>query len=136
MVKGIEMNTEERINVFISSKCGGERLSFNKLVEDNSNDKKNLAERANRTSYDLVRRALKVALENTGFIKTYVFEDAAASTAPVRDDYLYKLDRSDICLFLIDNFEREIPQGVLLEYERARQNNKKWECQEDCVNGI
>lgn len=119
------MNTEEKIEVFISSKCGGERLSFNKLVDENSNNKKILAERANRTNYDLVRRALKVALENTGFIKAYTFEDATASTSPVKDDYLYKLERSDICLFLIDNFEKEIPQGVLAEYERVRQNNKK-----------
>ncbi len=119
------MNTEEKIEVFISSKCGGERLGFKKIVEDSNTDKSLIAEKSSKTNYDLVRRALQMSLENTGIIKTYVFEDDMASTSPAIDDFTYKLDRSDICLFLIDNFENEIPPGVLIEYERAQQNNKK-----------
>ena len=119
------MRSEEKIKVFISSKCGGERINFDELVKTESSDKKAVADKAVRTNYDLVRRALKVALENTGFIETYVFEDDTASTSSSREDFLFKLDRSDICLFLIDNFDKEISKGVLAEVERAKQTNKK-----------
>jgi hypothetical protein len=33
------MKNEEKIRVFISSKCGGERINFDKLVNDSSKDK-------------------------------------------------------------------------------------------------
>lgn len=119
------MKTKEKIKVFISSKCGGERTNFNQLVNAESSDKKAIADKAVRTNYDLVRRALKIALENTGFIETYIFEDDMASTSSSREDFLFKLDRSDICLFLIDNFDKDIPSGVLTEVERAKQTKKK-----------
>jgi len=119
------MRSEEKIKVFISSKCGGERINFDELVKTESSDKKAVADKAIRTNYDIVRRALQVALENTGFIETYIFEDDAASTSSSREDYLFKLDQSDVCLFLIDNFDKEISKGVLLEVERAKQTNRK-----------
>lgn len=119
------MRIEEKIKVFISSKCGGPRVNFDEIVKSESSDKKIVADKAVRTNYDLVRRALKLALENTGFIETYTFEDDSASTSSSRDDYFFKLDQSDICLFLIDNFDKEISEGVLLEVERAKQTNKK-----------
>lgn len=125
MFLGEKMRNKEKIKVFISSKCGGERINFDELVRKESSDKKNLADTAIRTNYDLVRRALKVALENTGFIETYIFEDDTASTSTSRDDYLFKLDQSDICLFLIDNFDKDISRGILIEVERAKQTNKK-----------
>ena len=52
------MKNEEKIKVFISSKCGGERLNFDKLVEEELNDKKAIANKATKTSYDLVRRGV------------------------------------------------------------------------------
>src|SRR5687767_2287856 len=119
------MRSEEKIKVFISSKCGGERINFDELVKTESSDKKTVADKAVTTNYDLVRRALKIALENTGFIETYTFEDDTASTSSSREDYLFKLDQSDVCLFLIDNFDKEISPGVLLEVERAKQTNRK-----------
>jgi hypothetical protein len=122
---GEKMRTEEKIKVFISSKCGGERTNFDKLVKTESSDKKAVADKAVKTTYDLVRRALKIVLENTGFIETYVFEDDTASTSSSREDFLFKLDRSDVCLFLIDNFDKDISEGVLAEVERAKQTNKK-----------
>ncbi len=125
MFLGEKMRNEEKIKVFISSKCGGERINFDELVKAESSDKKAIADIAVRTNYDLVRRALKVALENTGFIETYIFEDDTASTATSREDYLFKLDQSDICLFLIDNFDKDISKGILVEVERAKQTNKK-----------
>lgn len=125
MAIGEKMNSEEKIKVFISSKSGGERINFDEIVKTESSDKKAVAEKAVRTNYDLVRRALKIALENTGFIQTYTFEGATASTSSAREDYLFQLDQSDICLFLIDNFDKEISPGVLLEVERAKQTKKK-----------
>lgn len=125
LMLGEKMNSEEKIKVFISSKCGGERVNYDKLVKTELTDKKDVADKAVRTNYDLVRRALKIALENTGFIETYIFEDDAPSTSTSMDDYLFKLDQSDICLFLIDNFDKDIPTGVLAEVERAKQTNKK-----------
>ena len=119
------MRSEEKIKVFISSKCGGERINFDEIVKTESSDKKTVADKAVVTSYDLVRRALKIALENTGFIETYIFEDDTASTSSSREDYLFKLDQSDVCLFLIDNFDKEISEGILVEVERAKQTNKK-----------
>jgi len=122
---GEKMKSEEKIKVFISSKCGGERINFDELVKTESSDKKAVADKAVRTNYDIVRRALQIALENTGFIETYVFEDDTASTSSSREDYLFKLDQSDVCLFLIDNFDKEISKGILLEVERAKQTNRK-----------
>ena len=119
------MRSEEKIKVFISSKCGGERINFDEIVKIETSDKKTIADKAVITNYDLVRRALKVALENTGFIETYIFEDDSASTSSSREDYLFKLDQSDVCLFLIDNFDKEISKGILVEVERAKQTNKK-----------
>src|SRR5258708_21665037 len=122
---GEKMRSEEKIKVFISSKCGGELVNFDELVKTESSDKKAVADKAVRTNYDLVRRALKIALENTGFIETYLFEDDMASTSSSREDYLFKLDQSDIWLFLIDNFDKEISKGILAEVERAKQTNRK-----------
>jgi hypothetical protein len=119
------MKTREKIKVFISSKCGGERINFDELIKTGSSDKKTIADRAIKTNYDIVRRALRIALENTGFIETYIFEDDAASTSSSREDYLFELDQSDICLFLIDNFDKDIPKGVLVEVERAKHTSTK-----------
>ena len=97
MEKRIEF--DEKIRVFISSRCGEER-------------------------YDNVRTKLKSLIENTGFAKVYLFESRRASTLSAQQDYLYGLDDSDVCLFLIDNADG-VPEGVLKEYQRAKAHPKK-----------
>lgn len=119
------MNCEEKIKVFISSKCGGERVNFDGLLENPSKGKKEITDKAIRTNYDLIRRGLKIALEETGFIKTYVFEEDLGSTSSASDDYLNEIDFCHVCLFLIDNFDEQISQGLLKEITRAQNLNKK-----------
>ena len=90
---------DKKIKVFISSKCGDPR-------------------------YDDVRNRLKILIEETGFASVYLFENRLASTQSAEQDYLYALDDSDVCIFLIDNAD-EIPDGVLKEYQRAKAQPKK-----------
>jgi hypothetical protein len=91
---------KDKISVFISSKCGVE-------------------------SYDIVRAALKGLLENTGFITTYVFEEGVAASKTARDEYLNKLEDSHVVLFLIDNMDSEIPDGVMKEWMHSRKIGRK-----------
>jgi len=119
------MISDEKIKVFISSKCGGEQINFDKLIKTRSKKKKDVADKAIRTSYDLVRRGLKTALDATGFIKTYVFEDSSASTTSAKEDYYHNLDLCDVCLFLIDNFDDKVSEGLLREITRAQETKKK-----------
>ena len=119
------MQTDEKIKVFISSKCGGESINFDSLVQSESVSKEGVAEKAVRTNYDLVRRALKTSLEETGINKTYLWENSPASTYSSYEDYIYELDSSDVCLFLIDNFDENISNGLLAEITRAQKTNKK-----------
>jgi len=122
---GEKMRSKEKIRVFISSKCGGERINYDKLVEAESSDKKAVASKAVRTSYDLIRRALKTSLEETDLFEVYIFEDDYASTSAAGEDYIFKLDNSQVCLFLIDNFDEKISEGLLNEITRAQKTNKK-----------
>lgn len=108
-------NQQETIKVFISSKCGGEHINLGISTAD----------LAVRTNYDVIRRALKLRLEATSFIQVYVFEVGSASSMSAQDEYLYKIDDSDVCLFLIDNFDDVTPPGVLKEIQRAKSQNKK-----------
>lgn len=90
---------DEKIKVFISSKCGEKK-------------------------YDEVRIQLKDLIEKTGFARVYLFEDRPASTRSAQQDYLYGLDDSDVCIFLIDNADG-VSEGVLKEYQRAKAQPKK-----------
>lgn len=119
------MEFKEKIKVFVSSKCGGERINFDKIVASDLKDKKSLANSAIRTNYDIVRKSLKSFLESTGFITVYIFEDGVASTLSAKEEYLYEIDSSDICLFLIDNFDDNISSGVLTEIQRAKSQQIK-----------
>lgn len=83
--KSQEMNTLEKkiqfgrkISVFISSKCGDEK-------------------------YDNIRQRLKSLIEKTGFADVYLFENSPASSLSAQKEYIYELDDSDVCIFLIDN---------------------------------
>jgi hypothetical protein len=63
-------------------------------------DKKEIANKVTRTNYDLVRRALKHSLEQTGFITVFLFEDDFPSTSSAEEDYINKIDECHVCLFL------------------------------------
>ena len=93
---------DEKIKVFISSKCGKEYEEYN-----------------------ILREGLKRLLEGTGFIKTYVFEDNGGSSGLIRDEYLSKIDDSNVVLFLIDNDTKELRNGILKEWMQSKNNAKK-----------
>ncbi len=94
------IENDEKIRVFISSICGIEK-------------------------YDSVRKNLKTLIEDTGIAKVYLFEDKrCASTLTAEQDYLYGVDDSDVCVFLIDNADG-VSEGVLREYQRAKAYSKK-----------
>lgn len=93
------MEVYDKIRVFISSQCGNKR-------------------------YDHVRKELKKLIEETGLAKVYLFEDRLASTQTASQHYLYALDDSDVCIFLIDNADG-VPSGVMREINRAKSHPKK-----------
>lgn len=90
---------KDKIKVFISSRCG-------------------------EPKYDEVRADLKKLLEDTGLIKVYLFEHGTASTMTAQQDYIYYLDDSDVCVFLIDNKD-DVTQPILTEIKRAKDYPKK-----------
>lgn len=92
----------DKIKVFISSKCG----SYN---ED----------------YEIIRIGLKNLLEETGFIHTYVFEETTPSSMNIQEEYLNRLEDSDIILFLIDNERYNCSDGVMREWKHAITLQKK-----------
>ena len=93
------MSPSSKIEVFISAKMGEQK-------------------------YDIVRAGLKALIESTGFAIAYVFEAKEASSIPAGRHYLYKLEDSDLCIFLIDNRDG-IPDGVQKEIDAANKHSKK-----------
>lgn len=93
--------TTNKIKVFISSRCGE---GFEK--------------------YDFVRKQLKDLIESTKIAEVYLFEGEGASTQSAQQDYLYALDDSDVCLFLIDNADGVTP-AIVKEINRAKSHPKK-----------
>ena len=91
---------ECKISIFISSRCG-----------DNG-------------KYDKVRKGLKEALEKTNFASVYLFEQTEASTLKAVDHYIWKLEDSDLCVFLVDNADGITP-GVQKEIDTAKKNRIK-----------
>ena len=87
----------QRIKVFISSICGKDR-------------------------YDKIRKDLKEAIEKTELAQVYLFEGEQASTMSAGDHYLFALEDSDVCIFLIDNKDGVTP-GVQKEIDKVRKNN-------------
>lgn len=75
--------------------------------------------------YKRTRKEIKNNLESTGMFNVYLFEDSGSSSQSLTDSYLIYLERSSICIFLIDN-EIEVPEGVLKEYKfvKIHQNIK------------
>ena len=89
----------QKIQVFISSICGKEK-------------------------YDHVRSELKQLIEATGLATVYLFEGVGASTVAAGSHYLYALEDSDVCIFLIDNADGISP-GVQVEVDVVKRNNIK-----------
>ncbi len=92
---------DEKIKVFISSNCR-DKIYIN------------------------IRKKLKLRLEKTGFIKTYVFEQYGASSSTAKEQFSDKLEDSHIVLFLTDNIDKEgkPTDGVMREYRIANNLNK------------
>lgn len=82
-----------KLRVFISSKCGGK--------------------------YSIARKALKTLLEATGLIEVYAFETEPASSEDTKSAYLENIDESNLCIFLVDNYDG-VPAAVLSEEKRAK----------------
>lgn len=92
-----------KIKVFISSKC------------DKSGE---------TPKYDPIRQELKQTIEGTGLANVYTFEGEEASTLSAGDHYVFALEDSDVCIFLIDNADG-IPAGVQAEIDVVQKNNIK-----------
>jgi len=89
---------DNKIGVFVSSKLGGQ--------------------------YAIVRRAIRLLLEESGMARVYLYEDEPAGSQDNVSGYLSKLDDSDVCIFLISNKDKpSVPEGVLKEHNYARQHN-------------
>lgn len=86
-----------KINVFISSKRGDDK-------------------------YNTIRKELKSLIENTGLAQVYLFEDEEAATMSAGHHYIYALEDSDVCIFLIDNKDG-IPAGVQAEVDTVKKKN-------------
>lgn len=89
-----------KIEVFISSICG------------------------DKGKYDHVRAELKKAIEETGLANVYLFEGEGAASMPAGSHYVFALEDSDICIFLIDNADGVTP-GVQKEIDTVKKNNIK-----------
>lgn len=91
---------DQKINVFISSICG-----------DNG-------------KYDRVRASLKKSIEDTNLANVYLFEQKEAATLSAGEHYIWALEDSDICIFLIDNADGISP-GVQREIDTVKRCNIK-----------
>lgn len=95
--------TVKKIKVFISSKC------------DESKE---------IPKYAPVRAELKRTIENSGLAEVYIFEGEGASSLSAESSYTFALEDSDICIFLIDNYDG-ISAGVQKEIDVVQRTNKK-----------
>lgn len=97
----IQMRNErirEKVQIFISSSCD--------------------------TKYKTIRRALKLLLLETNLCDVYVFEDECGSTQNVETTYMEPLERSELCIIIIDNKDN-VTDATLKEINRARELKKK-----------
>ncbi|MGY0694091.1 hypothetical protein ACW2QC_15135 [Virgibacillus sp. FSP13] len=98
---GDYLSITNKIKVFISSRCGDDFERYNK-----------------------VRRELKRLIESSQIADVYLFEEEGASTQTAQQDYLYAIDDSDLCLFLIDNYD-DVTPAIVKEISRAKSHPKK-----------
>lgn len=98
--KSLAIHPDQKIKVFISSICG------------------------DKGKYDRVRAELKALLEDTKLVDVYLFEQEEASTLTAEEHYLWTLEESHVCIFLIDNSDGVTP-GVQREIDTAKRCNIK-----------
>lgn len=67
---------------------------------------------------------IKQAIEDTKLADVYLFEAKDASTLPAGDHYVWALEDSDVCIFLIDNSDGITP-GVQKEIDTVRREKIK-----------
>lgn len=88
------MIIEHKISIFISSKCNGK--------------------------YEIMRKALKQLLLETGLADVYCFETEPGASDPMPDAYLGYVDLSQLLVLIVDNKDN-ISDGTMAEYKRARE---------------
>ena len=96
------MTVKDKIRVFISSRCS-------------EKDTKLL----------IIRQSLKLALEETGIFEIFIYEDDYATYEENEQYYLSELNKSDLCLFVIDEIEHKSESGVFKEHLYAKNHNIK-----------
>lgn len=101
------INVPNKVKVFISSKC------------DNAEDIKN-----GKNKYGIVRKALKLLLEETGLCIVYAFEEGTASSFNVVNSYMDPLADADLVIVIVDN-EDGITNATMTEIGRVKAMNKK-----------
>ncbi|MDL2298984.1 DUF4062 domain-containing protein, partial [Synergistaceae bacterium OttesenSCG-928-D05] len=100
------MIPERKIKIFVSSMCGDE---------------------PGREKYKLVRAAIVELIESTNFATAYAFEYEGASSVSAKCHYIMNLKDSDLCVFLIDNFDK-ISKGVQEEINLVKKHRIKSLC--------
>lgn len=100
-------NTEDKVKIFISSKC------------DNPKENKE-----DCFKYGVMRKSIKLLLEETGMCSVFIFEDGNASSYSVEASYMDRLEESDLVIIIIDNKD-EVSGPTLKEIQRAKILNKK-----------
>lgn len=101
------INVPNKVKVFISSKC------------DNAEDIKN-----GKNKYGIVRKALRLLLEETGLCIVYAFEEGTASSYNVVNSYMDPLADADLVIVIVDN-EDGITNATMTEIGRVKAMNKK-----------
>ena len=96
-----------KVRVFISSKC------------DNKDDIDNGC-----TKYGVMRKSVKLLLEQTNICDVFVFEEGHSTSYNVEASYMNHLEDSDLVILIIDNTDG-VSIGTQKEINRARALNKK-----------
>lgn len=85
---------EHKVSIFISSKCGGK--------------------------YEILRKALRQLLLETGLTEVYCFETEPGSSESMPSAYLQYVDWSQLLILIVDN-EDGISPATMSEFKRARE---------------
>lgn len=96
-----------KVRVFISSNC------------DKAPDKEN-----GNYKYSVMRKSLKLLLEETNICEVYVFEEGASTSYDVVSSYTGPLDDADVVIAIVDNKDGA-GSGTQTELNRIRALNKK-----------
>lgn len=102
-----EKQLDRKVSVFISSKC------------DNNEEVKR-----GMLKYGIIRKSLKLLLEETNMCKVYVFEKGTGTSYDVVHSYMNYLDDCDLVIVLVDNKDGVTP-ATQEEINRAKALHKK-----------